>query len=90
MTEPEPPPLLSARYRKVRHEACTEVRKLVKFEEDEVTKLRRRLHIHLTLIGLAGFLTFMSLFSFLDAYAVVSSSVCIQVLQEYVDYAGRF
>jgi hypothetical protein len=94
MTNPELPPPALPLYQRVKKRTDTEVNKLVMcgeaYADNEIARLRRRFHLHLSLIGCSAVLTFLMVFSILDATIVVSSSVCIQVMQEYLDMAGRF
>jgi hypothetical protein len=92
--EPQPPPAAPPFYQRVKKKTDKEVAKLVlcgeEYVDDEIVRLRRRFHLHLGLIGCSAVLTFMMVFSILDATIVAGSSVCIQVMQEYLDLAGRF
>jgi len=78
-----------ARYK----QACTnrlEAFVLCGEEFSEATRLRRRLHIHVCLLGVAGLLTFLGAVSFVDADMVVGISVGLNSVQEFLDYVGRF
>jgi hypothetical protein len=67
------------------------VRKLVLVDaEDEVARFRRKMHIHLCLIGVALILTIMSMWSMVDAGSAICLTLGLNSAQEALDYMGRF
>jgi hypothetical protein len=89
MTFPVPVPK-AARKLTFRENADRELRRLVLAEADEAAKFRRRMHLHLCLLAVAGVFTLLSVFSVMDATAVVGTTFTLNSAQEYLDYMGRF
>jgi hypothetical protein len=77
-------------YHRCRDRLNLELHKFVLSEEEETLRLRRRLHIHICLLGVSGLLTFLSMWNMISIAVVTGSSVTILTLQEWVDYIGRF
>jgi hypothetical protein len=63
---------------------------LVLAEADEAAKFRRRMHLHLCLIGVAGGMTLLSVSSIVDVASVAYLTLGLNCTQEIIDYAGRF
>lgn len=63
---------------------------LVLRDEEEVRRLKRRMHLHGLLFGITAVLTFASVISLVSMSYVVGAQLCLQYVQEYVDYVGRF
>jgi hypothetical protein len=89
MSPPKPPPLV-ADYRRARARFNTGIAHLVLAEAEEQEKFRRRLHIHGCLICMACLLFVMSAFSLVDTTVMVGGTFCLNGMQEFLDYAGRF
>jgi len=90
MSPPDPVPLV-ADLRRARAKIDTELRIFVRADiDDEIARLRRRFHIHSCMIGCVAVLTFLSVFSVIDAATLVGSSVVLNGFQEWLDYIGRF
>jgi hypothetical protein len=86
----KPPPV-----RKDIERACKDIAKgfdwlVLKEAEDEVARFRRKMHIHLCLIGVAMILTIMSMWSIVDAGSAICLTLGLNSAQEALDYAGRF
>ena len=90
-TKEKPPPLgfcreFEALCKRVDHR----LEKLVLADEDEVARLRRRMHLHLCLIALATGLALLSVWSIVDASSAVCLTLGLNSVQEALDYVGRF
>jgi uncharacterized membrane protein HdeD (DUF308 family) len=68
----------------------TGVRHLVLAEAEEQERFKRRLHLHGILICAACLLFVMSAFSMVDTTVMVGGTFCLNGVQEFLDYAGRF
>jgi hypothetical protein len=89
MTFPVPVPKAVERL-SLRAKADAELRKLVLAEEDDVARFRRRMHIHICLIGVTGGCTLLSVMSVMDMTVVVYVTMCLNGIQEFIDNAGKF
>ena len=74
----------------IRHGIERELHKLVLDGQEEEVRFRRRMHLHLCLIAIAGAMTLLSLTSVVDATSVAGLMIGLNCTQEIVDYAGRF
>jgi hypothetical protein len=74
----------------VRKDIDRGLHRLVLAEEDEAARFRRRMHLHLCMIGIAGGATLLSMLSVMDAASIVYITLGLNCTQEFVDYVGRF
>jgi hypothetical protein len=89
MIPPKSLPLI-ADVRRTRARVDLELHKLVLAEEEETARMRRRFHIHVVLLGLSGFLAYLSVVDIVSLTIVTLTSPCFLLTQEYIDRVGRF
>jgi hypothetical protein len=88
--KPSPKPSLCEEAENLCKRADASLKKLVLAGEDEDARLRRRMHLHLCLIGLAASLALLSIWSIVDASSAICLTLGLNSTQELLDYAGKF
>lgn len=90
--DPKPPP--KRKFCREAKDLCKTVEHkldhLVLAEEDEQARFRRRMHIHLCMIGASALLALMSIWSLVDASSVIFMTLTVNSTQEFFDYVGKF
>lgn len=67
-----------------------ELRRLVRSEDEEIVRMKRRLQIHLVIFGCTGTASFLSLAGVVSVDAVTGVTAVSVILQECIDCLGRF
>jgi hypothetical protein len=88
--KPSPKPSFCKEAENLCKRADTSLKKLVLAGEDEDARFRRRMHLHLCLIGLATGLALLSIWSIVDASSAICLTLGLNSTQELLDYAGKF
>jgi hypothetical protein len=75
---------------KALHKLDDTLHRLCLAEEEEEARFRRRLHIHLVMIGATGALSICAVFGMVSLSIATGGSAGILCIQEYLDDIGRF
>lgn len=77
-------------YHKCRDRLGLQLHRFVKLEAEEETRFRRRMHLHICLLCVSGGLSFASVVSLVSVTYVTGATTFILIIQETIDYIGRF
>lgn len=75
---------------KALHKLDSGLHKLALDGEEEERRMKRRLHIHLCLIGVSGALSICAAFDIVSLTVAAGASLPLMGIQEWIDEIGRF